>query len=352
MKFAATLTLIGLAGCGAKVQFEQDGAGGEGPQDTTSNGGSPPVVGGSAQGGEGPGEGGAGGESIPTVEDRTGLIRACARVVACGGHRPSLPTSTEASLPNFFETLSGCLDVMSRGAYYRDFFSTDGGPDLQVGARAIECAESSSCDEFRACYGGDWIHQSRCRYDSSCENNSIVHPIAGAFDCGAIGATCEEDDGLYACCTVSEPCGACSDGHAIICGGVPAMGLQMSALQHCEEPELQCGAFNQYSSCVGTGAPCELSSCDGTTLHACVGGFEATFDCTATASRRGCLTFADGEVSRCEASATDCDALHDSTTCASDDRVLLCVDGKVEQYACADAGLSICVEGNDTAWCE
>jgi hypothetical protein len=178
-------------------------------------------------------------------------------------------------------------------------------------------------------------------------------------DCAAAGLTCVQD-GLKSTCALSE-CKSgltpprCDQELLIRCDdaglGVQAIDCSGYGSASCKDD------LSGVAGCLGTGPACDPGSfvarCDGSNIVQCVGGYQATTDCSLLGSGKTCQPDTGGATVGCAPSAPDCQR-SDPETCEAG-VVGFCLDGKKTSLVCQDYGLTGCstlrISGTFTARC-
>ena len=259
------------------------------------------------------------------------IMGACLLATSCAGAGSRL-------------TPSQCIDR---------FGLTASRPNDLLFAHLLACAGAKTCNEFRSCWGGDFITLDTVLFGGSCEGNALTTTPTNAtlspvhFDCGAVGGVCE----LLASNSTGYGC------NAISCRGTLGPGPK------CEGTTVSgCGGWAEYTSvdcartgricrsdglhavCDGTaGAACEGSekvTCAGSVATYCGGSAHTTLDCARTHFRTRC---AGGETSwePCSPADTECDPMSFGGACDGT-KVNVCSDGSIVSVDCAAVGLASC----------
>ena len=332
--------LVWLAGCGARATLDagaEDGAGG------AASGG-----GGATTGTQGTGASGAGttgstgttgtGGNPPQIS----VVDACTIAVSCGG---------DAGWGD--GSVSHCVDGFARLGWSFEVPSLLSDPVLA--ARILACAAEagSDCDTFRACYGGDWVSVSRCREGAYCDGALLTAaPTGPTFDCGTLGATCQDlwSGALRACCN-AEPCAQstgveCAGTVASYCGG---WGEHVTF--DCGESGRTCQP-DLEAPCLGAGGPCDenttKTTCAGGVATYCSGGKLAEYDCASTAYLTACADGALAYEGPCRPEYTECTVWDGGCSGGS---LIACLDGQSTAISCAGLGFSGCDASGSVARC-
>jgi|GEM_PF-2640397 len=259
------------------------------------------------------------------------LARACIVATSCAGPA-SLVSATK------------CIEEVGRAAL-------SGLQALQ--AHMLACARRTTCEEFRACWGGGLVMVQPMVSPGVCQGNTMVAPNqpgspfpALSFDCGAIGSQCEglaSNDIRVGCnarpCdhpTPTEP--ACVGTVASGCGG-----WSEYTTVDCGGSDRVCQVEGGQAACKGAGAACDESDpvkCRGSVAEYCENGGVATVDCATVPFRTAC---SEGSVSNqaCAPAGTECDPYSFVDHC-EDSSLQVCADGRVTSVDCTQLGFSLC----------
>lgn len=332
------VSLVLLAGCGARSNLqpsESDPATG-GPTTTTGDGGGTTST-----------------TSTSTTTTVTtaplpitpqSIIEACVIATSCGRAPDWL----------FDDTAATCIDGFSRLEWSYD--SPPLLPDPVIADKLLACAASArgDCEAFQSCFGGDWVTLPRCREGGFCSNNIMSASTEGpSYDCGAIGATCQDlwSGAQRACCNPAP----CSTSTGVECDGTVASFCGIwgeNIVFDCGQSGRTCQS-DPLEPCVGTLGPCApdtTATCAGNTVTYCSAGRLATYDCSSTMFRTACNQGAPPYETPCRPQGAECDPWNTPGTC--DGSVLrTCADGVRVDVDCAALGFSGCEAAPDIARC-
>lgn len=328
--------------CGGLLSSDSDPTGGSGGG--VSSGGSAGIgdasVGDASVGGTGGFDASGVDASTPYTQQ---VIRACAKAASCGSAIP--PT------PNGPFGVSSCIDA----------FGQQSGGAMPVGAvfdpdiaqRLIDCTSASSCAEYFACFGGNWVGVSRCREGAGCKDNKLSEYASGSptFDCTVLGATCFElySGAIRSCCNQK----LCTDSlNSVNCNGTKGSychGWGAYFEFDCADSGRVCSE-DPTALCMGTGAACapeQPVTCSGDVASYCSGGKLASVDCGKNPFRSACGSNA---YEPCVPRGSDCSTDYQGGCEGS--ALSYCFDGKIERIDCTSVGFSTCdVDLNGNARC-
>lgn len=324
----ALVVLVAMA-CGGRTPLgvgepRADGAGPGG----SSAGGASGQGGAGAQAGA-PGTGGAGGAG----GDPMTIVEACAVAATC---------AAQSDFPLF--TASACVDGFALLGWA--YAPPSALPDPLLAVRILDCAAKAAgdCDAFRSCYGGDWVSLSRCREGGACTGSVMQgYPGGAAFDCSAIGATCQDlwSGAIRACCNAVP----CEQSTSVVCDGTVATycgGWGEHVAFDCAPTGQSCVPTSEPWLGVCKGAePCDSSApttCAGAVATFCSNGGLATYDCAKTSFRTRC---AEGDpYERCVPKGDACLPMQGDL--CEGDALAVCVDGVRVPVDCGALGFGGC----------
>jgi hypothetical protein len=242
------------------------------------------------------------------------VVRACAILGACA------PTS---------DGVNQCLADAMRGVGWSP--------------AVLAClAKTTGCDGLKSCIGS-WVAEGApCAAGSSgghCDGTTAVNcngALGVRLDCPTVfkGTCLVTSSGMATCqragCSAS---GTTCDGDAVVqCSAGSEVLGELCGLA---------GRTCRDSKCVGPGDPCTATSCQGTTLLACLAGYARTVDCTTFGAGFTCAGNPYG-TNRCsQASECDQDAGKGSESCTGDS-LQVCYGGKLVTVDCKALGFSGC----------
>jgi hypothetical protein len=340
MRRATLLLLFLLAGCGARSVLTLD-------EGAASNGGE---GGAAAAGASGPG--GAGGTTTSSDPPKISVVDACVIAVSCGKD-------------TYFDhqSVSACIGAFSQlGWSLREWHNPVPTflPDPALAARILACADEtgSDCEAFRTCYGGDWVSPFRWREEAYCDGNRLTHASGGpSFDCGALGATCQDLPPLIEIPRASCNAEPCTESNGSECDGTVASFCRLTG-EHvvfdCGASGRECQSAPEPGACVGTGAECDVDSsyvsCSGSVATYCSGGRLATYDCASNEHLTGCNDGVWWITPVCTAKAKSCSVWNQLDECAGA-VIELCLDGERVDVDCTSLGFSGCDDSGQVTRC-
>jgi hypothetical protein len=241
-------------------------------------------------------------------------VRACAILAACA------PTS---------DGTSQCLADLMRGVGWSP--------------AVVSClARTTGCGGLKTCIGS-WV----------AEGAPCAAGMTGGQCDGTTAVNCNGSLGVHLDCAAVflGTCLVTSNGAATCkrtgCSGSGTMCNGDKVVQCSEGTEVLaefCGLGGwicRGGKCVGPGDPCTATSCQGSSLVACVAGYGLTVDCPSLGAGFGCASNPYGTFRCTQASECDQDTGKGSEVCVGDS-LQVCYGGKLVTLDCKALGFSGC----------
>lgn len=267
----------------------------------------------------------------PTVIAHQDWINFCLAFSACGLYPPSTNMSfcsrlnpQPGSLSFAPKSILACLTNAGADCVKVKTCLNDGNPNFTCNADA-GVQPACTGQVYSVCESGDFRFAVDCsRQGFTCVATPPQMPNASLSGCGF--GTCDRDAGTT----------LCTSGFSASCN----TGGRLSAVEDCRVFDTEaCNVSDAgVASCVGTGNACMASRCNGTTLVACKGGHEASFDCAI----QGLSCVDNGKGAVACAQAAQCDPNSYFETC-NGAVLTYCDMGKIATVNCVAAGWKSCV---------